>query len=448
MIKTFKRLKDSCIGASAENALEHEKNQNGHDSGVVAADSEPSLNFQTGLDAKGITALIQELNRRGAEVETTISSLMGNVSHSSGALVAGTTTCPSLVAPVAELSSTCDEINSVDENALVDEAMVPLVFGSSDQIVNDTLTLLKKYDTLIQKLTAKNNELESKLTNPLSVIKELESDKVLEFTRGFKSELLEIAAYSKSLKDLVDPDSGAEESTFSYKTHPHQIVITDPLNGGDLSEAEDQKGTTPFRPDFPHNSTISIRAWSSKKKDFVRIRLGEGVLDDTPLLAISHIWRFYDEVGKPVEFIKDSLPAPGYTQAIFKAVQETRKDLQINHLDYYVWLDFLCTNQLNPLEVREATMKMSWIYATAFATVVILDVNLPDSDLDASFWSRRVWAMQEEYLSKELVFFDRHGSKKPVIGANICLPVIRETVYSQISEREEWGPRYLDQNGY
>ncbi|KAJ3131251.1 hypothetical protein HK100_006597 [Physocladia obscura] len=192
-----------------------------------------------------------------------------------------------------------------------------------------------------------------------------------------------------------------------------------------LSDPKKQIGSKPFRPEFPHNSTVSIRVWCAKEEKFVRIRVGEGILDDTPLIAVSHTWNGAIDT--------DNLPCyPNYTKNIFKAVKTAAKDqLQGDEQEnYYVWLDYFCTNQLNPSEVREATMKMSWVYATARFAVVILDTSLPYGVLNEQAWSRRMWTMQEEFLSTELVFFDRDGNKETEANeaedGKIFLPIIRD----------------------
>ncbi|KAJ3009538.1 UNVERIFIED_CONTAM: hypothetical protein HDU68_002627 [Siphonaria sp. JEL0065] len=83
------------------------------------------------------------------------------------------------------------------------------------------------------------------------------------------------------------------------------------------------------------------------------------------------------------------------------------KSGQTKSPDFYLWLDYLCTNQRDDYEIREATMKMVWVYGTAFATIVVLEDDLGHHN--PQFWSNRVRAMQEEILSRELVFYNRNG---------------------------------------
>ncbi|KAJ3010123.1 UNVERIFIED_CONTAM: hypothetical protein HDU68_002322 [Siphonaria sp. JEL0065] len=202
------------------------------------------------------------------------------------------------------------------------------------------------------------------------------------------------AIYDLRLKELA---------ALPYKIDPRQVIITK-YDSKDLTSPKKQNGTNPFRPEFSHHSTISIRVWSFKDKDFVRIRV-------------------------------EALPCyPSYTQNIFKAVctaiNDLPEDIKIGYQDdYYVWLDYFCTDQLNHYEIREATMKMAWVYATASLTIVMLDTTLLDGNLNSKSWSRRVWTMQEEFLSQHLVFFDRDGNKETKIEAicdgRIVLPIVK-----------------------
>ncbi|KAJ3215026.1 hypothetical protein HDU81_001524, partial [Chytriomyces hyalinus] len=190
-----------------------------------------------------------------------------------------------------------------------------------------------------------------------------------------------------------------------YKTHPTDITITADSQKLELSPLHQPQGraTKRLAPAFVHNSTISVRVWSSAKKDFCRINIGATVWDNTPLFAVSHTW--HNVISS------DTIPVEGYTKAIMKAVQMTATEhlMDSKEKDYYVWLDYFSTDQHNLFEVREATMKMAWVYSAAACTVVILDTTLSVSDKD--FWSNRVWVMQEEALSPKLVFFNRNGQK-------------------------------------
>ncbi|KAJ3126555.1 hypothetical protein HK100_010198 [Physocladia obscura] len=197
-----------------------------------------------------------------------------------------------------------------------------------------------------------------------------------------------------------------------FITNPQDISIT----GKKLTTKLPQSGNRPFRPKFNHDSTISVRVWSSKIKDFCRICIGAGVWDDTPLIAVSHTW--HNAVSFEFKLPHD----PNYTDNIFKACKSAAKKVcsTEDQQDYYVWVDYLCTVQNNNFEVREATMKMAWIYSAATVTVVILDAETAKPGDDsmssyshAEFLSNRVWAMQEETLSSELMFFGRDGQDYP-----------------------------------
>ncbi|ORY31349.1 hypothetical protein BCR33DRAFT_840658 [Rhizoclosmatium globosum] len=189
-----------------------------------------------------------------------------------------------------------------------------------------------------------------------------------------------------------------------FKTVPRKVIIT----GENLSPQHPQSGKIVFGPKFDHTGTISIRVWSSKVKDFVRICLGSGIRDSTPLYAVSHTWNNavdWQNFGVPMDF--------DYTANVFKAVKKAALynyyDFKVYDKNYYVWLDYLSTNQHDPFEVREATLKMAWVYSTAVTTVVILENNL--SPQKPQHWCNRVWSMQEEVLSKKLMFFNRKGNR-------------------------------------
>ncbi|KAI9336137.1 hypothetical protein BDR26DRAFT_936181 [Obelidium mucronatum] len=165
------------------------------------------------------------------------------------------------------------------------------------------------------------------------------------------------------------------------KPSSYDIVITMKKGATGLSPVAKQTGVSALAPKFPHTSAISIRVWSSEASKFQRILIGSGVFDDVSLIAVSHTWRVAD--GKP----------------------------------YYLWLDYLCTDQSSDFEVREATFKMAWVYSAAFATIVLLDESLSQDHRD--FWGNRLWTMQEEALSQNLIFFDRRGVKIPCFVENV-----------------------------
>ncbi|KAJ3257516.1 Protein rrf1 [Chytriomyces hyalinus] len=212
------------------------------------------------------------------------------------------------------------------------------------------------------------------------------------------SEKSEIQLYRHVLKAVT-------KGCIEYKTHPADVGITIDGQKMELSPLYRSKGPSTKRlaPKFIHNSVISVRVWSSAERDFCRINIGASVWDDTPLFAVSHTWRN--------AISSDGIPVQGYTDAIMKAVRMTATEhlKDSKQKDYYVWLDYFSTDQHSLFEVREATMKMAWVYSAAACTVVILDTTLSVSDKD--FWSNRVWVMQEEALSSELVFFNRNGQK-------------------------------------
>ncbi|KAJ3231112.1 Protein rrf1 [Chytriomyces hyalinus] len=212
------------------------------------------------------------------------------------------------------------------------------------------------------------------------------------------SEKSEIQLYRSVLKAVTN-------GCIEYKTHPADVGITIDGQKMELSPLYRSKGPSTKRlaPKFIHKSVISIRVWSSAERDFCRINIGASVWDDTPLFAVSHTWRN--------AISSDGIPVQGYTDAIMKAVRMTATEhlKDSKQKDYYVWLDYFSTDQHSLFEVREATMKMAWVYSAAACTVVILDTTLSVSDKD--FWSNRVWVMQEEVLSSKLVFFNRNGQK-------------------------------------
>ncbi|KAI8844609.1 hypothetical protein BJ741DRAFT_645055 [Chytriomyces cf. hyalinus JEL632] len=199
------------------------------------------------------------------------------------------------------------------------------------------------------------------------------------------SEKSEIQLYRHVLK-------AATTKCIEYKTHPADIGITIDGQKWELSPLHRPEGPSTKRlaPKFIHNSVISVRVWSSAKKDFCRINIGVCVWDDTPLFVVSHKWRN--------SISREGIPNPGYTEAIMLAVEQTAAEYfsDSDQKDYYVWLDYFSTDQHNLSEIREATMKMAWVYSAA------------------DFWSNRVWVMQEEALSSNLVFFDRNGQKCPI----------------------------------
>ncbi|KAJ3401137.1 hypothetical protein HDU80_006292 [Chytriomyces hyalinus] len=212
------------------------------------------------------------------------------------------------------------------------------------------------------------------------------------------SEKSEIQLYRHLLKAVTN-------GCIEYKTHPADVGITIDGQKMELYPLYRSKGPSTKRlaPKFIHKSVISIRVWSSAERDFCRINIGASVWDDTPLFAVSHTWRN--------AISSDGIPGQGYTDAIMKAVRMTATEhlKDSKEKDYYVWLDYFSTDQHSLFEVREATMKMAWVYSAAACTVVILDTTLSVSDKD--FWSNRVWVMQEEALSSKLVFFNRNGQK-------------------------------------
>ncbi|KAJ3214443.1 hypothetical protein HDU81_001712, partial [Chytriomyces hyalinus] len=211
-------------------------------------------------------------------------------------------------------------------------------------------------------------------------------------------ETSEIQLYRHVLK-------AATNGCIEYKTHPADVGITIDSQKLELSPLHRLKGPTTKRlaPKFIHNSVISVRVWSSAERNFCRINIGRSVWDDTPLFAVSHTWQN--------AISSDGIPVQGYTDAIMKAVRMTATEhlMDSKEKDYYVWLDYFSTDQRSLFEVREATMKMAWVYSAAACTVVILDTTLSVSDKD--FWSNRVWVMQEEALSPKLVFFNCNGQK-------------------------------------
>ncbi|KAJ3015635.1 UNVERIFIED_CONTAM: hypothetical protein HDU68_012634, partial [Siphonaria sp. JEL0065] len=171
-------------------------------------------------------------------------------------------------------------------------------------------------------------------------------------------------------------------SQVPFKTIPRLVTIT----GEKLSKVKIQTGK------------------QSSVLDFVRVCVGDGVRDDTPLFAVSHTW------NNAVDWKRFGIPIfPSYTSNIFKAVSEVAsakyKSGQTKSPDFYLWLDYLCTNQRDQFEIREATMKMAWVYGTAFATIVVLEDDL--GHYNPQFWSNRVWAMQEEiFLDMEIRRFE------------------------------------------
>ncbi|ORY38923.1 hypothetical protein BCR33DRAFT_720566 [Rhizoclosmatium globosum] len=208
---------------------------------------------------------------------------------------------------------------------------------------------------------------------------------------------------SKEANDTVIGQNAATPNTFNCmacvpnKPDSYSISIT----GNALSPAAEQRGKKALSPHFPHSSIVSLRVWSSATNSFVRIRVGDGVFDDVRLIAVSHTWKGAVDEGTV------DLPwnAEAYTATIFRAAASLA--LSANWPNYYLWLDYLCTDQTNKFETREATFKMAWVYSAADVTLVVLDESLPHTHPD--FWSNRVWTLQEETLSKKMIFINRQG---------------------------------------
>ncbi|KAJ3241091.1 hypothetical protein HDU81_001877 [Chytriomyces hyalinus] len=120
-----------------------------------------------------------------------------------------------------------------------------------------------------------------------------------------------------------------------YKTLPADIGITIDGQKWELSPLHRPEGPSTKRlaPKFIHNSVISF--------------------------AVSHTWRN--------SISSEGIPNNGYTEAIMTAVEQTASEyLSDSDLkDYYVWLDYFSTDQHSLFEIREATMKMAWVYSAA-----------------------------------------------------------------------------------
>ncbi|KAJ3011688.1 UNVERIFIED_CONTAM: hypothetical protein HDU68_001575 [Siphonaria sp. JEL0065] len=131
-----------------------------------------------------------------------------------------------------------------------------------------------------------------------------------------------------------------------------------------------------------------------------------------------------------------------YTVAVKSAADSLAKCS--GHAHYYMWLDYLCTDQTNLFEVREATFKMAFVYSAAAVTLVVLDESLDHTHPD--FWKNRLWTMQEEALSRQLVFINRqvqvNESNDPsgdTIGTThikYVLPNWKESTDVQVAENQ------------
>ncbi|KAI9261544.1 hypothetical protein BDA99DRAFT_572461 [Phascolomyces articulosus] len=131
-------------------------------------------------------------------------------------------------------------------------------------------------------------------------------------------------------------------------------------------------------------------------------------MDNKKIMEITHLWR------------TDSSPSPQQEVSLsFKnLIQRICKEFGIQ----YIWFDQLCINQQDGPEKQEELKNLHCIYGNAKYTVVLIpelsydqlekkDAKVKVTDLGViatSEWSKRVWTLEESYMSRQMLFVGRN----------------------------------------
>ena len=201
--------------------------------------------------------------------------------------------------------------------------------------------------------------------------------------------------------------------------HPSKIY---PLQGNTPSESRRDNNFNKYRPTW----LVRVDNWQKIK--------GSAVPYDKPYHALSYTWEQAGDIseikekenGKQAKKVthqwieKDSSSAQRVCDDVsFEIfVQRICKQFGVE----YIWLDQLCINQEHSAEKQHELQQLHRIYQHAKYTLVLIPelgydqdkeddgpVKVVDLGIIAnSKWSKRVWTLEESYMSKQMLFVGRN----------------------------------------
>ncbi|KAJ1560190.1 hypothetical protein HK405_007938 [Cladochytrium tenue] len=196
--------------------------------------------------------------------------------------------------------------------------------------------------------------------------------------------------------------------------------------GQNLLKTERVRAQVDWRIDMPYEQRLLVFNARTLKLEYVYVKNGYRTRGDATLVAISHLWPepFADDNERKMytsmdlkEFgadpfshahelyqfnSKNPATAKGWVRdRIAQSIRVAEALASDSDGDILVWLDVVCINQSNQLDVRDATYAMSIVYHIADITAVLVyDVYNGNGH-----WHQRRWTLQELELSHWISFF-------------------------------------------